>query len=209
MICWAITGPVGAGKSSFSKALVSMGAALVNADALGHEVLENKDVIKEVTGAFGGHILERGMINRPRLGELVFNDGDALDKLNSITHPHICSLATLKINKLALENRHPLAVFEAAVYFLLPEPPVCNLVIAVMADSQTRSQRLVESRGLSQVEILARLNSQISLEKHWETADVLVHNDGTMEDLTNIARSLMLEHGLIAGGDDPRRELSS
>ncbi len=199
MICWAVTGPVGAGKSSFSQALVGLGAGFIDGDALGHQVLEMPAVIQRIVDAFGLGVLHAGAINRSHLGKLVFSDPRALEQLNAITHPHISGLACRKVTSLAKEKRHSLAVFEAAVYFLLPEPPACDLVIAVMASESVRMQRLVSGRQLSLADAKARIYSQKSQEKNWETAGILVNNDGSKDELETEARRLMILHGLIAG----------
>jgi len=209
MICWAVTGPMGSGKSSFSKALVGLGAVLIDADVLGHRVLEVPKIIKEIELAFGTEVTNSGVVNRSLLGRIVFNDDAALTKLNSITHPGISDLAGKKIATLARESRYNLAVFEAAVYFQLPRPPACQLIISVLAAESIRLERVMANRGLSEAEARSRIKSQLSLEKHWETADVLVHNEGTAQELEKRAYGLMLEHGLLAGGTDPQGESSS
>ncbi len=206
MKCWAITGPMGAGKSLFSAALVNLGAALIDGDLLGHQTLENPEVLDELVAYFGSDIMSDGRVNRPFLGKVVFNNPVALQRLNAITHPRICALAREKLQELASENNHPLAVFEAAVYFLFSEPPQCDLVITITAPEKLRIQRLINSRGLSLADTQMRVKSQNFLKKHWETADLVLHNDGTPDNLALKAHNLLTAHQLIAGDNGPGRE---
>lgn len=187
MIRWVITGPIGAGKSLASAYLVQKGAALVNADHLGHEVLQDPEVVMSVVEEFGEEVLVDGlndrMIDRGHLGEIVFGDARKMAWLNALTHPLITRMAEDRLNKLDRDGQHELAVLEAAMYFLFPSPPSVDLVLSVVAEPEIRRQRLMDSRKLTRPEVEARMKTQTNLESLWDKGDVLLHNNGEPSDL--------------------------
>ncbi len=183
MIRWVVTGPIGAGKSAVSAYLVEQGAALVDGDQLGHLVLAQPQVVRQISAAFGDDVTPDGVVDRQRLGRRVFGDMQAMDRLNAITHGPISRMAAEELDGLARKGQHQLAVLEAAMYFLFPSPPPVDLVVAVLADPEVRRRRLMASRGLTDDQINARLAAQTNLEPLWYGADVLVKNETTLGDL--------------------------
>jgi len=114
-----------------------------------------------------------------------------LTELNDITHGPLAALAAEKLAKLAAARQHQLAVFEAAVYFLLPSPPPVDLVVAVIAAPEIRVRRLVARAGgqLTVEQARQRVAAQDRLERYWSRADEVIVNDGTPEELeTNTLR---------------------
>lgn len=192
MLVWVVTGPAGAGKSAFTAVLAQLGAAIVDGDRLGHELLERPEIQAEITRRIGAGFIADGVVDRTALGARVFADPAALADLNGITHGPLGALAQERLASLAAAGQHELAVFEAAVYFLLPTPPPADLVIAVVADPEIRARRLVERSGgrLDPVAAQSRVAAQKDLEAHWPRADVVIVNDGTRDELE--ARALRL-----------------
>ncbi len=85
-----LTGGIGSGKSTVARFLSEMGAVTLDLDSVGHEVLKQADVRERLVREFGRGILDsRGEIDRAALGRTVFNDSQALARLNGITHPAI------------------------------------------------------------------------------------------------------------------------
>ncbi len=130
-------------------------------------------------------------MDRSALGARVFADPEALKALNRITHTPLAHLAREKLADLAQNGEHELAVFEAAVYFLLPSPPVVDLVVAVVASPQLRIERLVarSAGSLSLGQATSRVAAQANMEDHWPQADEIIVNDGTLDELeASVAR---------------------
>ena len=192
MAVWALTGPAGAGKSAVSEILTRAGAVVIDGDRLGHELLARPDVQAQIAREFGPGYIQDGKVDRATLGALVFADPEALAKLNTIMHGPLSALATEKLDILVAAGEHELAVFEAAVYFLLPSPPAVDLVVAVVAPVEQRLQRLVARSGgaLSAQDARRRLEAQENLEAHWARADEIIVNDGTLDELE--ARTLRI-----------------
>ena len=185
MITWVVTGPIGAGKSSLTLLLTQRGAVVVDADELGHEVLENPVIIDAVALEFGENCVHlpdgQSKVDRSQLGRVVFDDPEAMKRLNALTHPPLVALAKSRLEYLSGTRQHKLAVLEAAVYFLWPSMDEVDLVISVVADQDVRRQRLMESRGLTAQQINDRMKTQQNLEPFWPTADVVIENN---EDLS-------------------------
>ncbi len=189
MKVWAVTGPAGAGKSAVSGILARAGAAIVDGDQLGHELLGREDIQARIAQELGPQYVRDGVVDRAGLGSRVFGEPEALQRLNEIMHGPLAQLAAEKLEKLAIEGKHELAVFEAAVYFLLPSPPEVDLVVAVVAAPEVRAQRLVDrSRGrsggrMSATEARRRIEAQANMSGAWARADEIITNDGTIAEL--------------------------
>ncbi|MCK9996036.1 MAG: dephospho-CoA kinase [Candidatus Krumholzibacteria bacterium] len=190
MIRWVVTGPAGAGKSVFCGFLADRGAAVVDGDRLGHEILAREDVVSGIITEFGSGVVFDGSVDRSALARLVFADPVALEKLNRMTHGPLAASAGRRMDELDKEGRHRLAVLEAAVYFLLPPVSGIELVITVTASPSTRLSRMVGGGVLNPAEARSRIQAQRSLEDGWARADVVLVNDGPVSELEKAAEDL-------------------
>ena len=195
----AITGPTGAGKSRFCRLLAARGAAVIEADAVGHEVLDSPAVRAAVVAAFGAEILgPAGRIDRAVLGPRVFADAQARARLDALVHPALAAACTRKLEAAARAGS-PLVILEAAVYFLLPGPPPVQLVITVTAPEALRLARL-EDLGLAPEQARARIAAQAHLEADWRRADRIIENAGDEAELAAAADRLWRE---LVASDPP------
>ncbi len=196
MKVWVVTGPIGAGKSSFTTILAQRGAVVVDADLLGHEVLQDPAIIASIAKDFGSQCIVDGQVNRQNLGALVFADEVSMDKLNALIHPLLIDLVVKRLSALEKEGNHELAVLEAAVYFLWPPLDRVDLVISVVAQVDLRLNRLVKDRGLKTEQARNRLQAQAELDHFWNTADVVIDNSFSHHKLNAAATQLLLKHNL-------------
>lgn len=180
---WVVTGPIGAGKSLMTGHLAAQGAAIIDGDALGHELLAQSDVVSSISGQFEADCIVDGHVDRSRLGALVFADPLKMTQLNQIIHPKLSVLAGQRLDLLAQAGEHDLAVLEAAVYFLLPMASPTDLVISVVAEPEIRLARLMASRGLDRTQAQIRIGAQDAMADLWSQADIVVPNNGPLEDL--------------------------
>ena len=187
---WAVTGPAGGGKSALCGFLAERGAALLNGDHLGHEILARPDIVAEIGRQFGREMVTSGVVDRAALGAMVFANPVCLEQLNSITHGPLAELAGRRLVALAKEGHHRLAVLEAAVYFALPPVPGIELVITVTASVSMRLHRLTIDGVLSPGEARSRIEAQRILEDGWARADVVLANDGPVSELETSAGAL-------------------
>lgn len=192
---WVVTGPAGAGKSLVTGLMREMGAVTVDGDRLGHEILARPGIVRAIAERFGAETIDgSGAVDRRRLGGRVFAVPAEMAALNAIVHPPLCELMENRLDELEGGSERALAVLEAAVYFLLPQPPRADLVIAVTAASALRRERLIAG-GLDPGRAADRIAGQRAMEKDFARADVTIHNEGTRDDLAARVRELIGLHG--------------
>jgi dephospho-CoA kinase len=188
----AIIGPTGAGKSRLCRHLADLGAEVVEADRVGHEILEQSAVRAGVATEFGAGVLRAdGSVDRAALGAIVFADPARRAQLDAITHPPLAAALVERLAK--ADQKASLVILEAAVYFLLPGPPAVDAVVAVVATMALRQQRL-EALGLTPAQACARIDAQAHLEPTWARADRIISNDGDQAALAVAARELIREY---------------
>lgn len=180
-----LTGGIGTGKSAVSAILAELGAEVINADRVGHDVYRPGTVgWKRVTKAFGTSILAAdGSIDRGALGALVFGNPAALARLNAIVHPLIAgTIRRLIEQRRAAGSEQPIVV-EAAVLIEANWIPLVDEVWVVTAPPETVIERVRAERGLTPEQITARMSAQLSDAERRLHADVIIENAGSREAL--------------------------
>ncbi|MEV0437340.1 dephospho-CoA kinase [Streptomyces spectabilis] len=182
MLKVGLTGGIGAGKSEVSRLLVASGAVLIDADRIAREVVApGTDGLAEVVRAFGADVLAPdGSLDRPKLGAIVFSDAAKLATLNGIVHPRV-GARSAELERAAA----PDAVVVHDVPLLTENglAPLYDLVIVVDASPATQLDRLVRLRGMTEDDARARMAAQATREKRLEIADIVIDNDGPLDDL--------------------------
>lgn len=179
-----LTGGIATGKSTVASMLEELGAKIVDADELAREILEpGQEAWREIIAAFGSEIL-RGdkTIDRARLRRIIFGDKSARARLESITHSRIRNLAQQRIQQLAADGAEVI-VYEAPLLFENRVHHWLRPVILVACDLDIQRQRLQERDGLNKREIEQHLNAQMSLEEKRQLADLVIENNGDLEEL--------------------------
>ncbi|MGW9023224.1 dephospho-CoA kinase [Streptomyces sp. NPDC055722] len=189
MLKVGLTGGIGAGKSEVSRLLVECGAVLIDADRIAREVVAPGTAgLAAVVEAFGEDVLAPdGGLDRPRLGSIVFADPEKLAVLNSIVHPLVGARSR------ELESAAPQDAVVVHDVPLLAEnglAPLYDVVIVVDADPATQLDRLVRLRGMTEQDARARMAAQATREKRLETADIVIDNDGPLEQLERSVRAI-------------------
>lgn len=184
MITIGITGGIGSGKSVVAEMLAARGAALINADQVGHETYRRgTESYLRIVSAFGPEIAGRdGEIDRGKLGRRVFEEPESRRRLESIVWPAMRRLMKGRLDELrARETR--VAVLEAAVLVEADWLPLVDEVWLVTAPPATVRERLVRGKGLTPEEAEARIGAQLSDDERRRHAAVVVENSGTLEEL--------------------------
>jgi len=173
-----LTGGIGSGKSTVSKFLAEMGAVIIDADKVGHEVFSpDAEGWCEVVAAFGEQVLSPTCeIDHRKLGELVFNDPDALSRLNRIMHPRILGKVKAQLEEYRRQGVE-VAVIEAPLLIEADWVPLADEVWVTVAPESTVLRRLKERSAMSEEEALSRIRSQLSSEERVKHADVVINTD--------------------------------
>jgi dephospho-CoA kinase len=184
MLIIGITGNLGTGKTTVSQMLIDLGAVAINADELGHELLQpNTQPYREVVAAFGKSILSpNGEIDRQKLGQLVFDDNTALARLNQITHPRIYEIVRQKIDEYRQAGAR-VVVVEAALLIEAGWKPLLDQLWVTTAPEATIVKRVKSSRCLSEEQILTRLHAQMPQDEKARQADVVIDTNCSMDKL--------------------------
>ena len=180
-----LTGGIASGKSVVAKRLAERGAVVVDADVLAREVVEpGTPGLAAIADHFGPTVIaDDGGLDRAALGAVIFSDPAERLALNAITHPAIWKRARELFAAAERENPDAVVVYDVP---LLAEaaadrPIRFDLVVVVNASAETRLERLVELRGLSEEEARRRLSSQASDAERLAMADVVIDSDGALE----------------------------
>ena len=179
-----VTGGIGSGKSSAVQILAELGAVVIDADRVGHEVYAPGTVgFDQVVTAFGRDIVGAdGAIDRKRLGAIVFGDPPALGRLNAIVHPLIRDAVAQRVSAARASGRAPIVV-EAALLIEAKWDALVDEVWLVVAQREVIEQRLVSQRGMEPAAVAARMRAQLSDEERRAHAAVVIDNSGSRDQL--------------------------
>ena len=181
MLVIALTGGIGAGKSSAGSLLARLGAIHISADQLARDVLERgEEGYNEVLAQFGDGILINGAINREALAEIVFNDTGKRATLEKITHPLIQKRFKEFCDSLTEES---VVVYEIPLLAEHAErTPEFDVILTIESERETRVERLTE-RGFTRAEAEIRMASQASDDERRAIAHHVIENSGDKEAL--------------------------
>lgn len=171
-----VGGGIGSGKSTVLRMLEELGACVIEADRIGHQILEPGGAVHAEVAARWPDVVEHGRINRKLLASIVFSDADQLAALEAMTHPHIGE--AIRGRAEAAGDRDVAVELPIGSEMLGPEWTL--VVVAVPED--VRMQRSL-ARGGDPADVARRMDSQLS-DAEWETqADHIVSNVGTVAEL--------------------------
>ncbi len=186
-----LTGGIGSGKSTVSQLLSELGANVLDADKVGHQCYQpGTEAWKDVVDAFGeGIVAPDGSIDRKKLGAIVFGDPEALIRLNQIMHPRMYDMMADQIEECRLGGVE-VVVLEAAVLFEANWTPLVDEIWVTVASEPTVVNRVKERTGLTEEQIRSRIRSQLSVEERTENADLVINNDGSLDELRSKVEEL-------------------
>jgi dephospho-CoA kinase len=181
-----LTGGISSGKSTVSQFLAELGAAIIDADKVGHEAFKpGTELWREVVANFGENILKpSGEIDRKKLGEIVFGAPDLLSRLNEIMHPRMKGMVKAKIDEYRQQG-FEVAVLEAPLLFegVGDWISLVDEVWVTFATEATVLKRLKERSGLSESQSLARIRSQMPPEEKVRHADVVIDTECSLDEV--------------------------
>lgn len=178
-----------------------LGARVIDADALAHEVMvSGTPVWQRIVNVFGRGILdEKGEIVRAKLAEIVFNDAKALQALEEIVHPAVLE----RVQRLIAEAEEPVVVVEAIKLIESGLADQCDALWVVTCRRQQQMQRLMEQRYLREDQARARIMAQPPQAEKIFRADVVIDNSGTLEQTWEQVRQQWQKVSALVGGAAP------
>jgi dephospho-CoA kinase len=179
-----LTGGIGSGKSTVAGFLEKLGAAVIDLDKVGHEVIRpGGSAFAGVVREFGKGILkDDGEIDHGRLGDIVFRDPKALARLNRLVHPAIDREVEKRVEEYRWRGAKAV-VLEAAVILEAGRVAQTDEIWVVVAPGAVVLKRLSERSGYSEDESRARLRSQLAAEERIKHADVVIDTDCNLNEL--------------------------
>lgn len=170
-----LTGGIGSGKTTIAKKFLERGIPIYNADERSKILLDQNDVIQEITTIFGKEILaENQKIDRKKLAQIVFKNPEQLQKLNHILHPKV----GLDFKNWVLEHKkHPFLIKEAAILLESGSYKSCDYIILVKATLENRIKRVIARDKTTEKDVIDRINNQWSDEKKEPLVDFIIQND--------------------------------
>ena len=183
MLLVGLTGGIGSGKSTLARMLEGRGAVVFDADVLAREVVEpGTPGHAAVTQRFGANVRgPGGELDREALASIVFADPAARRDLEAIVHPEV--RRRFAEGTEAYRNTDRVVVFSAPLLVETGMHSAFEVLVVVSASAATQIDRLMRERGMSEEAVRSRIAVQASPEARAEVADVLVDNEGTVEEL--------------------------
>ena len=184
MIHVGLTGGIASGKSAVAAQLLKLGAVVIDADAIARQVVEpGTPALEQIGLAFGSQVLaEDGSLDRAALAAVVFADAGEREKLNAIVHPAVRAEAE-RLRAAAVADGAEVVVEDIPLLVESDQHQRFDKVLVVQAPHDERIRRMMEDRGWDRAEAVARMAAQATDEQRAAVADVVIHNDGSIEQL--------------------------
>ena len=187
-----ITGPTGAGKTTALNALDDLGGRIVDCDAVYHDLLIHSEPMRaELRQRYGDGVFgDDGMLNRKALGAIVFEDKQALDDLNKITHKYV-GFTVDEIIAAARQDNIPAVAIDAIALIESGISDRCTCTVAVTAPDEVRVQRIMKREGITEEYARLRISAQKKEDWFREHCDYILINDcASAEEFEAKARAL-------------------
>lgn len=177
-----LTGSIACGKSTVAAALKDMGATIIDGDQLSRQVTAPGGcALPAIRQAFGDGVFHPdGTLDRRALGNLVFGDAAAREKLNAIIHPLVFDLTRQHIRQ-AQQAGAEVCVLDVPLLFETGMDALCHRVWCVWLPQETQLQRLMERDGFTRDEALNRLRSQLSADEKAARSQIVIDTSGSID----------------------------
>lgn len=195
MLHVGLTGGIATGKSTIAKMLEEKGAYLLDLDVLAHEVQKPDHVAwKGIVNYFGAGVLnEDRTINRTKLGEIVFTAPEKLAKLNGIVHPAVFDEWYRLVKLIYRKDRHAIILSDVPLLIELDLNSVFDVIAVVYVSPDQQVERLILRNNYNLEEARRRIASQMSIDEKVKHADIVIDNQGSIEDARHAIDELWAE----------------
>jgi len=182
-----ITGIFGSGKTTVAKIFTKYGYKRIDADEIGHQLLNKKPIKNRIIKEFGKSILTNNKIDRKKLKNIVFNNHKELIKLDKIIHTPIIQ----EIKSIIKKSKNKRIIIDGALLIETKCTNLCNKLIVVKTNEKERLKRLLKKKKYTKNEIINITKSQLQQKEKLKYADIVIDNS---KDLNYIKRQV---EGLI------------
>ena len=194
MTVLGITGPTGAGKTTALREVEQLGGAVIDCDAVYHELLEGDTALQDALEKEFSPLRDgSGAIDRKKLGTIVFNDPERLEALNAIAWRAVTDRVGALLEAFREQGRS-LAAIDAIALLESPLKELCQLTVAVLAPPEVRVRRIMAREGISETYAWARVKAQRPDEYFIRNCDhVLVNDCASAEEFAGLVRNKLEE----------------
>lgn len=172
----AITGGIASGKSTVKSIINKVGYKVIDSDELAHQILFEPDVIKKLVDNFGISIINEGIIERKRLGDIIFNDPKKLLITNEIIHPRVKALIR---NALEIYKDEEMIFVDVPLLFEIKMEEDFQYVIVVYINEKLQLTRLMKRDNIEERYAKIKMSHQIPLSEKVKRADFIINNEGS------------------------------
>ena len=178
-----LTGGIASGKSTVSRILKNAGAVIIDADRIARDVVKKGlPAYREIIDSFGDKVLAPdGEIDRGVLGDIIFNDPQQKQLLNSIVHPYVSAETNLQLKHIKKNHPNTIVILDIPLLLEAQMHKDFSEIIVVYAPEHTQIERLMQRDGISKADALARIHSQMPIEEKKDLATIVIDNSGTRE----------------------------
>lgn len=177
----ALSGGIASGKSTIARRLAEHGAVHIDADRLAREaVAVGSPGLAAIAARFGtGVIAADGSLDRAALGQIVFDNAEALAALNAIVHPEVRRIGQQRIAAAEAADPNAVVIYDVPLLVEAKVQMPWDLVVIAEAPAEVRKQRMMELRGMSAEDASRRIANQASDAERRAVADVVIDTSGT------------------------------
>ena len=196
-----LTGPSGAGKSTLCSMLGKLNIPCINTDEVYRSITSSDgECLDELRSTFGDSIIDQnGSLDRPALAKLVFEGEGAkenLATLNHITHKYVWAEVNALLVKYREEKRSAAVIDAPALFSSQIFVSACDFIISVIADKQSRLDRIIERDGIKEESALARIEAQPSDKFFIDNSEYYIDNSGEPEEMEKILIGILDQEGI-------------
>ncbi len=172
-----LTGGIGSGKSTVAKIFLALGIPVFNSDDEAKSIVNTDEDVKQKIKAEFGEVYLNGKLDRAKMAAIVFNNAEALKKLNGIVHPAVGK----KFKTWVVENNNkPILIKEAAILIESGAYKEMDKIVLVKASEETRINRVVKRNNVSEGEVKERMKNQLSDGDKAKYCDFVIDNEDQM-----------------------------
>lgn len=194
MFIVGITGGLATGKSTVSGMFARLGAKVMDADKIVHDLIKpGGKSVSQIKKTFGPQVVSEGGINRKALAEIVFKDKTKLKKLEAILHPRLRSIIKGELKKLKKNGFKGVVVLDVPLLFEAGMDRQVDMTIVVKTSRDSQIQRAVKKMNITRQQVLSRIKSQMPMKEKLQRADVVIDNSKTINETTKKVKQIWLK----------------